>query len=139
MLSIGFVSFKKEWIKKAVQDGLEEEDAENIVNRYGSNASIILENYKKVSAHPFSEKLSPVTEAILQYSMEYEAVCKPIDFFNQRTSALYFNIGWIERVKPEVIKYMQEKLNWPDEIKARYEQELTEAIQGAKPIIPSYS
>ncbi len=76
-------------------------------------------------------QMNPVTKAMLYYSIEHEAACKPVDFFVRRTGALFFDIGWVKKEKKAVISEMKQLFNWSEEATASYTQELEQLIDEA--------
>lgn len=130
--SKGFEEFKEKKTEEAVRLGLAEEDAKNIVQRYGSNVDHILDYYEE--AKRVESILDPLTEAILQYSINEEATCTPSDFFIRRTGALFFHMEYVQRKKDTVIDRMQEIFQWDEEEKLKHAKELEKHIlEAVKP------
>ncbi|WP_208586677.1 glycerol-3-phosphate dehydrogenase/oxidase [Gracilibacillus suaedae] len=120
--STGFKAYMKKQIAKGVELGLSTEEARMLVQRYGSNIPIVYDYYQQALTNDNS--LAPVTYAMLQYSIEHEATCKPVDFFIRRTGALFFDINWVRKEKEAVISEMQQIFNWSDQTKQAYTEEL---------------
>ncbi|MDX8044539.1 FAD-dependent oxidoreductase [Gracilibacillus sp. S3-1-1] len=127
--SKGFKEYKKEQIAKGVELGLTEEVAALLVQRYGSNVPFVYEYYKETKEQ--ESTLSPVTSAMLQYGIEHEATCKPVDFFIRRTGALFFDINWVKQEKEAVINEMQQIFGWTDQVKEAYTKELDQLLYEA--------
>ncbi|KAB8131045.1 glycerol-3-phosphate dehydrogenase/oxidase [Gracilibacillus oryzae] len=127
--SKGFVQFMNEQMKKGTEIGLTETQARNIIQRYGSNVTKVFELYNEAKTSDSS--LSPLTNAVLQYSIQYEAACKPVDIFVRRTGALFFNIDWVKQEKEAVINEMQTIFNWSGEQKKKYTDELDQLLYEA--------
>ncbi len=127
--SKGFKEYKNEQITKGIELGLSEEEAEILVQRYGSNIPVVYDYYQKALDNENS--LSPVTYAMLHYGIEHEATCKPVDFFIRRTGALFFDIHWVRKEKEAVIHEMQQIFNWSDQTKDTYTQELDQLLYEA--------
>ncbi|GAA5417593.1 aerobic glycerol-3-phosphate dehydrogenase [Paraliobacillus ryukyuensis] len=125
-----FEIYKLEQIEKGTALGLTEADAKFLVEQYGSNTPLVFDYYKQAIGK--NSVLSPVTEAMLQYSIDYEAVCKPVDFFIRRTGGLFFHIHWVETEKEAVIDEMQRIFQWSDQVKDGYKQQLEQLIYEAK-------
>ncbi|SHM99650.1 glycerol-3-phosphate dehydrogenase/oxidase [Gracilibacillus kekensis] len=126
--STGFIEYKKEQLAKGIHLGLSEKDAELLVQRYGSNVPVVFDYYQQVKE---DTKINPVTNAMLNYSIEYEAACKPIDFFIRRTGALFFDIDRVKQEKAAVIAEMAKQLNWSDQETENYTAELEQFIYEA--------
>lgn len=106
--------------------GLSVEEAERLTRFYGTNV-------EKVFA--FAEEgngLPAFLQAQLKYSILFESVMKPVDFFVRRTGYLFFNMPLVECFKELVIDEMARQLRWTDKQKEAYTDELNEAIQIAK-------
>ncbi|SFL52819.1 homodimeric glycerol 3-phosphate dehydrogenase (quinone) [Gracilibacillus orientalis] len=127
--SKGFKEYKKEQIAKGVELGLSEEKAAILVQRYGSNIPVVYDYYQEALGN--ENPLSPVTYAMLHYSIEHEATCKPIDFFIRRTGALFFDINWVKQEKDAVIKEMAQLFNWSNEDTEQYTEELEQLMYEA--------
>lgn len=126
--SEGFLKFKEEKLKQALNLGMEEMAAENLIQRYGANVAKLFEIFEKNKA---KKNIDPVLLAELQYAMDEEAAYKPVDFFIRRTGALFFNISLVKETKQQVIDYMAKYLKWSDEQKAIYTEELNKYIEQA--------
>lgn len=128
--SVGFETFKEKQKQQAVQLGLSEEDAEVMIQRYGSNITHIFDYYEQ--ANKQDAIIDPLTEAILQYSIQHEAACTPSDIFIRRTGALFFHIDYVQQQKQSVINRMQEIFQWKEEEKNGHlkelEKHMTEAV-----------
>ncbi|WP_163538045.1 glycerol-3-phosphate dehydrogenase/oxidase [Gracilibacillus sp. YIM 98692] len=127
--SKGFVSYVDEQIENGKKLGLEQAIARQLVKRYGSNTPIVYDYYQQASKS--ESTTNPVTEAILRYGIEHEAVCKPVDFFIRRTGALFFDIEWVKKEKDSVISFMQEQFGWTDEQTEQHTEELDQLLYEA--------
>ncbi len=125
----GFVAEKVEHLVKEFD--LTREDAEKLTRLYGSNIDIVkgimAESREKVSE---ADLPLPVL-ASLEYGIQYEMVTKPIDFLIRRTGAMFFNIDWVNQWKQQIVAYMAEKLNWTEDEKENYEDEVEYYIKDA--------
>src|SRR5699024_4529112 len=63
--SEGFKVYKKEQIAKGIELGLTENEAAELVQRYGSNVPIVFEHYQKALELDADHTLNPVTHAML--------------------------------------------------------------------------
>ncbi|WP_125706886.1 glycerol-3-phosphate dehydrogenase/oxidase [Companilactobacillus zhongbaensis] len=130
ILSGGDVGGDEGWstyFDKMVHEGivnydLEREDAEKLVQRYGSNVADIYELL------PDGEKdgLPRVDYAMLNYGLKAEMVEHPIDYLLRRSSQMLFDINHMKEVKDAVIDYMADFYNWDDATK----QAMTEEVDG---------
>ncbi|MFB1050182.1 glycerol-3-phosphate dehydrogenase/oxidase [Paraliobacillus sp. JSM ZJ581] len=127
--SAGFVEYKQTQITIGKELGLTSDQAEMIVQRYGSNTPVFFDYYKRSLKQ--EDSLDPVTSAMLHYSIEQEAVCKPADFFIRRTGALFFDITWVKRQKQAVIDKMSTIHGWSDQTTKQYKKELEQLIYEA--------
>ncbi|MFP3357249.1 glycerol-3-phosphate dehydrogenase/oxidase [Planococcus sp. SIMBA_143] len=133
--SKGFKTFKADRLKRAAEFGLTEDAMELLVNRYGANVDHVLRHYKDGVADAAEHNLDPLVYAMLQYGIESEAVCKPVDFFIRRTGALYFDIHWVHAHKEAAADYMAGVFNWTAQQKTRYTEELEILLHEA--VIPT--
>ncbi|GLO67134.1 MULTISPECIES: glycerol-3-phosphate dehydrogenase/oxidase [Oceanobacillus] len=126
--SKGFEAYKKDKLKEAVQLGLSEEEALQLIQRYGSNIEIVLDIYKnqKEEANKYNIDHTVFTELV--YAIEYELAYKPVDFFIRRTGALFFQRPWVEAHMDKVLPYMKEKLQYTDEQYNEYTTQLKELL-----------
>jgi glycerol-3-phosphate dehydrogenase len=109
--------------KKALKAGFTSEQYEKLVTRYGSNIDKIFqiaENYDPENEYAFP----PEVYAELAYGMFEEMTVKPVDFFIRRTGALLFDITWVHKWKQPVLEYMADMLEWTEEEKVNYLQEI---------------
>ena len=72
-------------------------DLENIVSAFGKDALPLIEE-----AQGDEEKL---VKAQIDYTIEYEAACKPIDFIERRLGWLYFDMDMAEKYVETVVKH----------------------------------
>src|SRR5699024_12298069 len=73
-----------------------------------------------------------VVFAQLIYGIEYEFVYTPADFFIRRTGALFFDINGVEEQMTAVINYMAKALEWTDEQKTKYTDEISISLRQDK-------
>ncbi|WP_280768744.1 glycerol-3-phosphate dehydrogenase/oxidase [Salipaludibacillus daqingensis] len=108
-------SFVREWTKKGKELGLSEAEAKRLSNLYGSNVKRVFEIIETVGNESKHYNLPASVYASLIYGIEEEMVVSPIDFFNRRTSALFFDIAYVKEWKTGVIKYMKDRFHWSEE------------------------
>lgn len=124
--SKGFKQFKK----KVLNTGYPEEMLEKWMNRYGANTEKLI-NYYETAMHEHVFLEADIW-AELMYTLEYEAVYKPVDFFIRRTGALFFDIDFVKKYKKPVIQEMKDYFQWDDEEMKQHTEELEKAIYEAQ-------
>ncbi|MFD2629133.1 glycerol-3-phosphate dehydrogenase/oxidase [Oceanobacillus kapialis] len=129
--SKGFKDFKNRKVSQATAQGLDEQTALMLVQRYGANFDKVMELYETNIEKAKTEDIDPVVIAELLYAMKYELAYKPVDFFVRRTGALFFEIGWVRDHKDNVIRYMAKELNWTDDQTNAYVEELDQLLHDA--------
>ncbi len=129
--SKGFKDFKNRKVSEGTAQGLDEQTALMLVERYGSNFDKILELYVTNQEKAKTEDIDPIVFAELVYALEYELAYKPVDFFVRRTGALFFEIGWVKAHKDNVIRYMAKELKWTDAQTKDYTEELEQLLHDA--------
>ena len=129
--SKGFKQFKQERLQIGESLGLSEEDADKLIQLYGSNVDTVFSNYKTRKQEAEEAGVDPIVFAQLTYSLEAEMTFKPVDFFVRRTAALFFNIHWVRDHKTSVIDYMAKELNYTEEQKQEYTDQLNQLLEEA--------
>ncbi|MGM8366063.1 glycerol-3-phosphate dehydrogenase/oxidase [Virgibacillus sp. W0181] len=134
--SQGYTDYMKRKLFEAEIIGIQEADAHQILQLYGSNADKLFIIYNEHKTSALEENLEPIVLTQLIYAIEYEAAYTPADFFVRRTSALFFNIDWVRKHQHRVIDYMAKVFNWDRKQKNQYKEELeillTEAVPAVK-------
>lgn len=100
-------------------------DAENIVQRYGSNAPEVFNLLPDTNE---KDNLPRVDYAMLNYGLESEMVEHPIDYLLRRSSQMLFNINHMKEIEQAVIDYMQKYYNWSDQVTAAMKAEVDEKL-----------
>jgi len=129
--SKGFQAFLELQIKKGIELGLSTEQANKLVNCYGSNIDKLYYSIKKYVAKAATYQLPVELFAMLIYSIEEEMAVTPADFFVRRTGYLLFDIEVVKKHKDAVIAYMADTFKWNEQKKKRYEKQLNELIHDA--------
>ncbi|WP_078597439.1 glycerol-3-phosphate dehydrogenase/oxidase [Evansella clarkii] len=125
-------AFIQEQAKRGQDLGLEKSEAEHLANLYGSNVSRIFEIIETAGEEAKNYKLPAGVFASVVYGIEEEMAATPLDFFNRRTGALFFNINWVKQWKDEVTDYMAGRFNWTDGEKEKHLLELNREIAYAE-------
>lgn len=128
--SKAFENFVTKMADLAESYGLNANDGGDIALKYGSNAEELFKLVLAVgSKNDYS--LSPLQQAQVLYSIQYEMVAKPVDYFIRRTGDLYFNVKEVYDTKDGVIQYMQDLLGWDEATKEVNTLQLERALSEA--------
>jgi glycerol-3-phosphate dehydrogenase len=129
--SVNLPKFLEEKIKEGVELGLPSKEALKLTKLYGTNVNKVYEIIRTKGIEAKQYGLTEEVFAALVYGIEEEMVATPVDFFNRRTGAIFFNIEWVRRWKEPVLEYMKQRFNWTTEEvnsqKLRVEQEIEHA------------
>ncbi|GEN54389.1 glycerol-3-phosphate dehydrogenase/oxidase [Halobacillus faecis] len=129
--SKGFKKYKEERLQIGESLGLSQEDADKLIQLYGSNVDKVFNNFKDRKEEAAQEGVDPVVFAQLAYALEEEMTYKPVDFFVRRTAALFFNIQWVRDHKTSVVDYMAKALNYSEQQKQEYTEQLDQLLKEA--------
>ncbi|MDT8862373.1 glycerol-3-phosphate dehydrogenase/oxidase [Alkalihalobacillus sp. MEB130] len=135
--SAGFDEFVETKTAEGVTLGLSKEEAKRVAKLYGSNVDHVFTRLKSNAEEANSHQLPPLLLAQLQYGIEDEMVSTPVDFFNRRTSALFFNINWVDEWQGAVTDYMAKTFQWSKEEKERHFAYLSSELHYAKKPVDS--
>lgn len=130
--SAKFEQFIEKKVSEGKAIGMSENDALKMVKLYGTNVDKVFANYTNGQEKAKENNLSPLVYAQLHYGIEEEMVTTPIDFFNRRTGALFFNIDWVLEWKESVISYMKKEFQWTNEEANQHRDYLESEIHYAK-------
>ncbi|WP_240688940.1 glycerol-3-phosphate dehydrogenase/oxidase [Ammoniphilus sp. YIM 78166] len=133
--SVNFPSFIQTKVREGEKVGLDAEQAEKLVRRYGSNVDRLFELVTQYDGAAAASGLPVDLYAAVLYSIQEEMTVTPVDFFVRRTGALFFDINWVHQWKSPVIEFMASTLNWSAEEKARYTEQLEKHLHDA--VVPS--
>ncbi|OLO39197.1 glycerol-3-phosphate dehydrogenase [Alkalihalophilus pseudofirmus] len=117
-----FEQFVMDKVKDGVAIGLSKKEATKLVRLYGGNVNRVYEFIQDYREEAIQNRLPITILAQIQYGIEEEMVTTPIDFFNRRTGALFFNIDWVKQWKNEVITYMKKELKWIETQASQYRE-----------------
>lgn len=121
-------SFVQERTEEGMKLGLSEAVAERLSHLYGSNVSRVYEIIQTIGNEGDNYGLPKDVFASLVYGIEEEMVTAPIDFFNRRTSALFFDIDYVNQWKEGVMTYMKTRFGWSDTQLEKHREYLEEEI-----------
>ncbi|MFT9374065.1 glycerol-3-phosphate dehydrogenase/oxidase [Liquorilactobacillus hordei] len=125
--SQGFKEFLPEAVKRGIDAGLEEEQAEALVHRYGLNVDEVykfLEESKEADT-----ELEPIDYAQLHYGLEDEMVIHPIDYLLRRSSQMLFGFNHMKSVYKEIVDEMANYYNWSNETSEKMLVEVEKQIE----------
>ncbi|WP_125587977.1 glycerol-3-phosphate dehydrogenase/oxidase [Companilactobacillus jidongensis] len=105
---------------------LDREDAEKLVQRYGSNVTDI---YDLLPDEETKDNLPRVDWAMLQYGLQAEMVEHPIDYLLRRSSQMLFDINHMKDIENAVIDYMTKFYNWDEDTKQAMTDEVNEKLK----------
>lgn len=127
-----FPNFMKSKIAEAQKLSLNIAEAEMLITRYGSNVDklfSIIENLNKEE----KSALPVLLHAQLIYCINEEMCMTPSDFLIRRTGALYFDIDTVKKWGGQVTDIMNKLLNWNEELKSKFINDLQKALSDTKP------
>ncbi|ADC50293.1 aerobic glycerol-3-phosphate dehydrogenase [Alkalihalophilus pseudofirmus OF4] len=127
-----FQAFLEQQTREGVRLGLSESTAYSLSKLYGSNVTKVYACFRQTKRHAEAFHLPKELLAQLRYGIEEEMVATPLDFFNRRTGALFFNIHWVIKHKEAVLRYMKSVFEWSEEEAAMHEEELNREIYYAR-------
>lgn len=115
---------------KAPKYGLTMEQGARIASFYGRNSDTVFMFASAVSAE---ENDLPVSlRAEILYSIHFEMVTSPADFFIRRKGDLYFQIAAVDSFAEAVTAYMAEILHYTENEKEVHSNDLANALAEAK-------
>ena len=115
---------------RATKFGLTSKQGARIAAFYGRNSELVFQFAHAVSAENNGLPISLRAEIL--YSIHYEMVTSPSDFFIRRKGDLYFQIAVVEALATPVTDYMALLLQYTDSEKSKHENDLKNAIAEAK-------
>ena len=105
-----FDAYIKTKVEQVKIEGWNEADIKRIVSRYGSNCDKLFSIAKEINTNEYAISTSKLVE--LEYSIRFEMIVTPLDFFVRRTGDAYFNIKLVIEESEAIFKYMKNRLNW---------------------------
>jgi glycerol-3-phosphate dehydrogenase len=107
--------------------GFDNKDVTAMVQRYGSQLSLILEKFHNMTEADPETRLAM---AELWFAITYEMVVEPLDFFERRTGMLYFDSKLMATLKEPVLKEFSRVFNWNEATYKKQLEILEDAIRG---------
>ena len=132
-LSGGDVGGGKYWMEffdKEVHEGivnydLDRNDAEKLVQRFGSNVRAV---YELLPETKTKARLPRIDWAMLNYGLQHEMIEHPIDYLLRRSSQMLFNIAHMKSIKTPVIDYMSKFYDWDEDTKQQMTDEVNQKL-----------
>ncbi len=114
--------YVKEVLQKWEPFGFNHTAMTSLVHRYGRQTDLIFEKFQQLPDKDVELRLA---KAELWYGIHYEMVVKPLDFFERRTSRLYFDPFQLDQLKDPILKEFANYFDW-DEATLEMEKEVLE-------------
>lgn len=111
--------------------GFAKETATYLVSNYGKQTAIILDKMQEMLNTEHSATIS-LARAELWFTIQYEMVVKPLDFFARRTGKLNFEIQSVQQLTNVILTDFQTYFNWTLQTYFREKQVVLTAIEKAK-------
>ncbi|MDG2195084.1 MAG: FAD-dependent oxidoreductase [Polaribacter sp.] len=121
-------TYIKEVLKKLSPLGFQKTEATYLVYNYGRQTGLILKKFDELSGKDPKEKL---IKAELWFTIQYEMVCTPTDFFMRRTGRLFFDKPSVDLYKNLILKECVAHFNWNEETTQKHQKELEEKMANA--------
>ena len=119
-----YTKFVEAKIEAGMKLGLSEKESKQLAAFYGTNVDLVYAFIREAKGN-----LPPALYGRLYYSIYYESVSKPVDFFIRRTGKLFFEIQFVQAYKEAVIAEMENIFNWTVEETNLYRVHLEQAIE----------
>jgi len=100
-----------------------------LVHTYGRQTDTILEHFSTLREEQADIRLA-LTE--LWFTVTYEMVQTPLDFFNRRTGMLYFNLPRLIRLQEPILEALEVIFNWDEATCIIHRYQLDKAIKEAQ-------
>ncbi len=105
---------------------LSEKDAQHLVYNYGKQTDHILKRFDELIDENQQEKM---IKAELWFTVHYEMVSSPTDFFMRRTGRLFFDKPSVETYKNLVLSELKNYFDWDERTTNKHQRELEEKLQ----------
>ena len=124
--------FIEEQIEQGLKLGIERKEARKLSELYGSNVKRVFEIIDTIGEEAVNFNMNKELYASIVYGIEEEMTATPLDFFNRRTGALFFNINEVKDKKETVINLFAHRFQWSEEEKDTHRLELEQEIAFAE-------
>ncbi|MCQ2008726.1 glycerol-3-phosphate dehydrogenase/oxidase [Sporolactobacillus sp. STSJ-5] len=126
-----YKKYAQEQTKNGITLGLTEREAERLAKKYGTNIDTIFDYIRSNRDAALQYGVSPALLATVQYALQYEMILSPVDYFTRRSGMTLFSIKMAQQLAQPIINFMSDQLNWSDEQKNAYAQELNKSFNEA--------
>lgn len=130
--SSGFGTYVKTQAYLGEKAGLSKEEAEQVIEFYGSNAHSVFDHIQKQKKEIEQAGLSLKLGGQILYALEEEMAVTPLDFFNRRAALLFFGMNEVDKWKEPVLAFMKKKAGWTESQASSFVEELESEIRYAK-------
>lgn len=124
----GYLKYKA---KEGEAFGLSNEESRSLVAKFGTNVDSVF-IYVKALKEDQPQKLPLALHAALLYTLHFEMIYTPSDFFIRRTGLLYFDIAQVEQYKDAVLEIMNNYIGYSERQATWYARQLDDFIKEAK-------
>jgi len=122
----GWMNFFDEMAHEGIVNyDLDREDAEKLVQRYGSNVESVFQLLPDTKT---KARLPRIDWAMLNYGLQSEMVEHPVDYLLRRSSQMLFDIKHMKTVKSAVIDYMAKYYDWDETTQQEMTDEVNEKL-----------
>ena len=101
----------KETLPRIEPCGFDKTDVTSLVQRYGRQLDLVLE---KFDALPDQDQDIRLAKAELWYTLNFEMVAEPLDFFERRTGRLFFESTGIDKLKEPILREFSKVFQWDE-------------------------
>ena len=106
--------------------GLSDQDAWFLVTNYGKQTELILDAFESMND---KEALDALIRAEVRFTIDYERVSTPMDFYIRRTGRLYFDIEQLRETQDVVFEEFHSYTGATDEQLASWRKELEDQVE----------
>lgn len=124
----GYLKYKA---KEGEAFGLSNEESRSLVAKFGTNVDSVF-IYVKALKEDQPQTLPLALHAALLYTLHFEMIYTPSDFFIRRTGLLYFDIAQVEQYKDAVLEIMNNYIGYSERQATWYARQLDDFIKEAK-------
>jgi glycerol-3-phosphate dehydrogenase len=103
-------------------------DAQYLVYNYGKQTDLILKRFDELMDENQQEKM---IKSELWFTVHYEMVSSPTDFFMRRTGRLFFDKPSVDTYKNLVLSELKNYFDWDEKTTQKHQEELEVKLQSA--------
>ncbi len=105
-------NYQKELWNNLGPEKTDEETLSRLIFKYGKQVEKILEHFNRYKTEKDTEKRLILSE--LDFCMEQEMVCKPLDFLERRSSRMFFETGSVKKYYTDILDRFSEIFHWDE-------------------------